>query len=183
MFCLSQKVRPLDRASRMLISMAEDQYGYFSPVSLEDLCRALVSQITIPDESFVHVHGFMETVISRNRETHSQALEMLEFQLEERSRYLDDLTEKYNELAAKVEAMRLPCDEKDATIERLEAALERRDGKKICKVCADEMPSDKIYVNRCGHILCKDCWSRLKRSNAYCPFCRDVIVYTHRVYL
>jgi hypothetical protein len=171
MFCLTQKVRPLDRASRVLISMAEDEYGYFTPVSLEELCHTLVNQIPVPDESITQVHRFVESVIARNRETHAQTLEM----------QLADLTEKYKQLAAKVEE--LPCHEKDATIKRLEEALERRDGKKICKVCANKMSDDKIYANRCGHILCMDCWTRLKRSNAYCPFCRDVVVYIKRIYL
>ena len=173
MFCLTQKVRPLDRASRVLISMAEDEYGYFTPVSLEELCHTLVNQIPVPDESITQVHRFVESVIARNRETHARTLEM----------QLADLTEKYKQLAAKVEE--LPCDEakKDATIKRLEEVLECRDGKKICKVCASDMPDDKIYANRCGHILCMDCWTRLKRSNAYCPYCRDVVVYIHRIYL
>jgi len=178
MFCFAQKVRPLDRASRVLISMAEDEYGYFNPVSLEELCRTLVNQIAVPDESITQVHRFVETVIAR----HAQTLEM---KLAESSRHLDDLTKKYKELAAKVDGLQMPCNDecvechkKDATIKRLD---ERR--KKVCKVCANDMPDEKIYANRCGHILCMDCWTRLKKSNAYCPMCRDVVVYIHRIYL
>jgi len=168
MFCFAQKVRPLDRASRVLISMAEDEYGYFNPVSLEELCRTLVNQIAVPDESITQVHRFVETVIAR----HAQTLEM---KLAESGRHLDDLTKKYKELAAKVDGLQMPC------VACHDATIKRR--KKVCKVCANDMPDEKIYANRCGHILCMDCWTRLKKSNAYCPICRDVVVYIHRIYL
>jgi hypothetical protein len=175
--------------------MAEDEFGYFQPMTLEDLCRSLVSNIPIPGNSREKVDRFVERVISGHRNTHSVAIVKIEQQLSERTQTLKTLTDLFRKLEDTVKAIQSEkphdvislleeCKAKDQVIESLTAELSRRiDADKTCKVCAEDMSDDKTYANRCGHILCKDCWSRLQRTNSYCPLCRDVVVYTHRVYL
>ena len=49
--------------------------------------------------------------------------------------------------------------------------------KRECPICFNEMkPNKKIYQCQSGHILCEDCFGRIKKKDKICPFCKIDIV-------
>ncbi len=193
MFCCSKKVNPLPDATRALISMAQSSY----PVTLEALCLRLVRHIPIPETSRDDVDRFVGRVITEHRDKHADTVRKYEYQFSEYRKTLRNLTEMYDKLATTVEDLMkraaprdVIMDElcaKDTLIQDLRSEIDRliddEKANRTCKVCAEDMPSDKAYANRCGHILCWSCWRKLEGSNSFCPFCRDIVVCTHRVFL
>ena len=44
-----------------------------------------------------------------------------------------------------------------------------------CAVCFDTINKDNIEVPRCGHIICKECYNRIKTEpDPKCPTCRKI---------
>jgi hypothetical protein len=165
---------------QVLVAMAESD----RVTKLEDLCRQLVRHVAIPERFREKVDEFVESVIADHHERRLLDIQMLEIRISEQSETLDRLTKTYKQLVVTLEGIKAPscdgllrakCDAKDVLIKELTSH--------ICKVCAKDMPCDKTYANRCGHVLCQGCWNRLEWTNGVCPFCRDVVVRTHRIYL
>ena len=49
--------------------------------------------------------------------------------------------------------------------------------KRECPICFNEMiPNKKIYQCQLGHILCEECFGRIKEKDKFCPFCKIDIV-------
>ena len=39
-----------------------------------------------------------------------------------------------------------------------------------CPICLETIGNDKLQINNCGHLMCKDCYNRLQEKK--CPVCR-----------
>ena len=49
--------------------------------------------------------------------------------------------------------------------------------KRECPICFNEMrPNEKIYQCQVGHIVCEECFGRIKEKDKICPFCKIDIV-------
>ncbi len=44
-----------------------------------------------------------------------------------------------------------------------------------CICCAKE--ENKFFANKCGHVLCKECWNNTKKSSKPCPLCKQKVYY------
>jgi len=78
-----------------------------------------------------------------------------------------------------VQAATAPPDdpEKQAgALELLRRVLEETKHKLECPICLETIPSVReMSVTNCGHHMCSECWTELKRRNRVvkCPQCRE----------
>lgn len=56
--------------------------------------------------------------------------------------------------------------------EFMEMSLQLKRGHS-CPCCLDNVTKETIYLSRCGHIMCKDCRSRVISRTNLCPTCRQ----------
>ena len=44
-----------------------------------------------------------------------------------------------------------------------------------CICCAEEETT--FFANKCGHVLCKNCWDNTKKDSKPCPLCKQKVFY------
>lgn len=114
-----------------------------------------------------------EEAVARTEERVREAQEALEMAIEmgrvEEARIQEEALER---IARRVVAEYRPAVPAHFLAEFMEMSLQLKRGHS-CPCCFDVVTKETIYLSPCGHIMCKDCHSRVMSGTNLCPTCRQ----------